>query len=249
MVDGPRRFAVIDCEDLPHWNGHARFWLAPLARPGETWDVFRAWAGELPAEPADYDAVVITGSHHSVNDPEQGWLEPLFELVRRATGEPGGPRVLGACFGLQVAARALGGRVEPNPVGRFVFGTERVSIDPAFHAAFTGAGAGARGPSEATLFSSHGEQATLLPPGARALGRSATAEHEIFAIEDRLLAVQFHAELTREAFLELILPRLRANGRLAPEHEAIALAAIDATVDSAAFLQIFRRWLDRPRSW
>lgn len=241
----PRRFAVLDCEDLPHWNGHARFWLTPLVRPGESWEVFRAWAGELPADPFAYDGVVITGSHHSVNDDSQGWLAPLFELVRRAVGEPGGPRVLGACFGLQVAARALGGRVEGNPVGRFIFGTERVAIDPAFHDDV----AGAPGPAEATLFSSHGEQATLLPPGARALGRSATADHEIFAIEDRLLAVQFHAELTREALLELILPRLRENARLAPEHEATALAALDGTVDSAAFLEVFRRWLDRPRSW
>jgi GMP synthase (glutamine-hydrolysing) len=239
------RFAVIDCEDLPHWNGHARYWIGPLARPGDTWDRYRAWAGELPADPAAYDAVVITGSHHSVNDPEQGWLEPLFELVRRAVGEPRGPRVLGACFGLQVAARALGGQVEPNPVGHFVFGTERVTIDPAFHDEFTGA----PGPAEVTLLSSHGEQATRLPPGARALGRSATSAHEIFAIADRLLAVQFHAELTREALLELILPRLRENARLAPDHEARALAGLDGTVDSAAFLATFRRFLERPRSW
>ena len=244
-MSAARRFAVLDCEDLPHWNGHARFWLGPLTRPGETWDIYRAWAGELPVDPTAYDGLVITGSHHSVNDPEQGWLEPLFELVRRAVGEPRGPRVLGACFGLQVTARALGGRVEENPVGRFVFGTERVSIDPAFHDAF-GDGPG---PAEATLLVSHAEQATELPPGARALGRSATTAHEIFAIEDRALAVQFHAELTRAALLENILPRLREHARLAPADEARALAALDGAVDSAAFLEVFRRWLDRPRSW
>lgn len=241
-----KRFAVIDCEDLPHWNGHARYWLGPLAREGETWNVYRPFAGELPDDPTAYDGIVITGSHHSVNDPEQGsWLEPLFELVRRAVGEPRGARVLGACFGLQVAARALGGRVEPNPVGHFVFGTERVSIDRAFHDDFTGA----PGPEVATMLSSHGEQATLLPPGARVLGRSATADHEIFALEDRLLAVQFHAELTRDALLDHILPRLRAGERLAPDLEARAVAALDGTVDSAAILATFRRWLDRPRSW
>jgi GMP synthase (glutamine-hydrolysing) len=239
------RYAVLDCEDAPRWNGHAGFWLEGLARTGETWDVFRPWAGELPSSPADYSGHVITGSHHSVSDASQGWLERLFEFVRACADAPVAGRVLGACFGLQVIARALGGRVDANPSGRFVFGTERVSFDPAFfHERF----AGELEVATATLLSSHGEQAVALPPGARRLARSATAENEMFSIGDRFLAVQFHAELTREAMIGTILPSLRENQRITEREAEVALASLDARLDSAPLLAVFRRFFTAPRS-
>jgi GMP synthase (glutamine-hydrolysing) len=242
---GRSRYAVLDCEDAPRWNGHASYWLEGLARAGETWDVFRPWAGELPSSPADYLGYVITGSHHSVNDASQAWLEPLLEFVRACADAPVAGRVLGACFGLQITARALGGQVDGNPSGRFVFGTERVSFHPAF---FQQRFAGELEVATATLLSSHGEQAVELPPGARPLARSATSENEMFAIGDRFLAVQFHAELTREAMIETILPSLRENQRVTEREAEEALASLDVRLDSAPLLDVFRRFLTAPRT-
>lgn len=224
-----RRYAVLDCEDAPHWAGHHENWIALLARPGEDWRWFRAWADELPAAPDAFDGYVITGSHHSVNDAGQRWLAPLFDFVAAAAGAEA--RVFGACFGLQVIATALGGRVEGNPGGRFAFGSERVRFD---------AGELAGG---LTLLESHGEQATALPPGARRLAGSASAEHEAFAVGDHVLAVQFHAEFTPAMLVEKILPRLRAERRLDPDEEARALASLAAPLDSARFLAAIRRFL------
>ncbi len=221
-----RRYAVLDCEDAPRWAGHEQNWIDLVARPGEEWRSYRAWAGELPAAPSAHDGYVLTGSHHSVNDASQSWLGPLFEFVAAASAAEA--RLFGACFGLQVIATALGGRVEDNPGGRFAFGSERVR--------FAGGG-------EMTLLESHGEQATVLPRAARRLAGSATAENEAFAVGDHVLAVQFHAEFTPALMLEKILPRLRETGRLEPDEEARALASLDQPLDSRQFIAAIRRFL------
>jgi GMP synthase-like glutamine amidotransferase len=222
-----RRFAVLDCEDAPRWAGHDRNWIDLLRREGDVWHSFRVWAGELPERPGAYDAYVLTGSHHSVNDATQTWLGPLFEFVAAVAHSPDA-RVFGACFGLQVIATALGGRVEDNPGGRFAFGSERIGFE---------------GGDPLTLLESHGEQATQLPPGARRLARSPTAENEMFSLGDRVLAVQFHAEFTPAMLREKILPRLREESRLTADEEARALASLEAPLDSARFIADIRRFL------
>jgi GMP synthase-like glutamine amidotransferase len=222
-----RRFAVLDCEDAPRWLGHDQNWIDLLRREGDVWHSFPVWAGELPERPGAYDAYVLSGSHHSVNDATQAWLAPLFDFVAAAARSPD-TRVFGACFGLQVITTALGGRVEDNPGGRFAFGSERIAFE--------------RGEA-LTLLESHAEQATQLPPGARRLARSPTAENEMFSVGDRVLAVQFHAEFTPDMLREKILPRLRDEARLTPDEEARALTSLDAPLDSARFIPVIRRFL------
>ncbi len=217
---------MLDCEDAPRWAGHDRNWVDLLGQPGDQWRSYKVWAGELPAAPSDHDGYLLTGSHHSVNDPGESWLPPLFDFVAAAAGDRA--RLFGACFGLQVIATALGGRVAPNPSGRFVFGSERVRF---------------AGGDALTLLESHGEQAVALPPGARRLASSPTAENEMFAVGDNVLAVQFHAEFTPAMMLEKIFPRLREERRLDPAEEARALASLDLPLDSAGFLARIRTFL------
>jgi GMP synthase (glutamine-hydrolysing) len=230
------RYAVISCEDAPRWAGHEQNWIDLLARPGDEWAVYQAWAGELPS-PTDHLGYVLTGSHHSVNDDTQTWLEPLFDFVRGCAERD--RRVFGACFGLQVMTRAFGGRVGPNPGGRFAFGSERIELEPDYFASPIAAGE----PPAMTFLISHGEQAIELPPGARRLARSASAENEIIAIGDTLLATQFHAEFTPAMVLEKILPRLQETARLDPDEQARALASLEAPLDSAHFIAAIRRFL------
>ena len=236
---GAGRFAVIDCEDAPKWRGHVAHWIEPLRRPGETWDVLRAWAGELPPSIDTYQGIVLTGSGHSVNDPLP-WLPPLFEFLLACVTAPEGSRVVGACFGHQAVARALGGLVGMNPSGSFVFGTEQIALEPRFRDAWYGADL----PPTLRLLASHSEQVLDLPPGALQLARSSSAEYEAFAIGSRALAVQSHPELTRQHLLEIILPSLREKGWMSPEEDARALASLEQPTDSAAMMRVIRRFLD-----
>ena len=125
------RVALLDCEDAPCLGGSKTYHDALRWDQAGEWQHFRCWEGEFPDEAeiasgAVY-AVVVTGSHHSVNDSDRNpWMVRLFEFLRYciARGDVG---VFGVCFGHQAIARALGSRVVPNASGRYRLGVEERS--------------------------------------------------------------------------------------------------------------------------
>src|SRR4029078_2565009 len=70
---------------------------------------FNVQAGEFPVRPNGHDAYMISGSPACVYDPLP-WIAPLMEFIRNANGS----KMVGICFGHQVMAEALGGRVEES---------------------------------------------------------------------------------------------------------------------------------------
>lgn len=72
----------------------------------------------------DVDAVLITGSKHSAF-ADDAWIMALVDYTRRALLETNGRvKVVGICFGHQIVARALGGKVVVNEKGWEVAVTE-----------------------------------------------------------------------------------------------------------------------------
>lgn len=72
----------------------------------------------------DVDAILITGSKHSAFG-DAAWTMALLDYTRKALLETGGRvRVVGVCFGHQIVARALGGKVVVNEKGWEVAVTE-----------------------------------------------------------------------------------------------------------------------------
>jgi|TARA_R110002124_G_scaffold51649_1_gene149128 GMP synthase (glutamine-hydrolysing) len=78
---------------------------------GEPFDyiVYPAIEGKLPKHPLECDAWVITGSKHGVYE-DFDWIKPLEVFIRKliASGQP----TVGVCFGHQIMAQAMGGKVE-----------------------------------------------------------------------------------------------------------------------------------------
>ncbi len=164
--------------------------LAGLGYEAERVVVVSPFEGEPLPDPRDCSGVVITGSSAMVSE-RVDWSERVAEWIPGVM-EAGSP-MLGICYGHQLIAHAMGGRVELNPRGREI-GTVRVELGA--EAADDPLLAGL--PSSITVHVSHVESVTELPPGARLHGASAGDPNQAFSLGDRTWGVQFHPEFDED---------------------------------------------------
>jgi GMP synthase (glutamine-hydrolysing) len=124
--------------------------------------------------------VILSGSPSSVYAKDAPLPDPaLFEL---------GLPVLGLCYGLQVLAHALGGKVEPGLKREYGKGTLRVkdSFCPLF----------ANLPETLQVWNSHGDKLTKIPAGFKSV--AVTENSDFAAIENhdrKMFGLQFHPEV------------------------------------------------------
>jgi len=142
----------------------------------ETFDYRRYAVVDGEAVPAanDCDAWLITGSRHGVYE-DHPWIAPLEALVREVhrgdgEGRPGGPLV-GICFGHQLVAQALGGRVEKHHDGWSV-GRVEYRLDTQ--------------PDPVPLMAYHQDQIQEPPPGSRVIGESDFCRYAALAIGETI---------------------------------------------------------------
>ncbi len=199
---------------------------------GYDYRTYAVHGGELPARPEDHEAYVITGSSAGVYD-DLPWIAPLKAFIRSVEGRA---RMVGLCFGHQVMAEALGGRVEKSHKGwglglhRYAIAEVEPWMDPV--------------PSIAVA-ASHQDQVVAPPPGATVL---AASDFTPFAglryAGGTAVSFQFHPEFERgmaEALVELRRERLpdpAAADRL--------LASLAAPSDAFRVGAWLRRFIDRP---
>ena len=195
-------------------------WAQVLAEVRPDWRL-SVWAvkdGVFPPGPDAVDGWIISGSPASVNDPDP-WVGQLMDLTRAiaAAGVP----LFGASFGHQAVARALGGTVARNP-GPFVLGL----VETVYHSPDAWMGTG--GP--VALYAAHGEQVTVLPPGARVLAGNAQCPVGALAIGRAILTTQYHPEIT-PAFMAALCDEV--TGRLPDDIVAAARASLATPPDRA----------------
>jgi GMP synthase (glutamine-hydrolysing) len=98
-----------------------------------------------------------------------------------------GVPVLGICYGMQLIAHGLGGKVERSE--RREYGPGKLKGDPRcalFH----------KLPAELDVWNSHGDKITKLPAGFRALGRTENSRHAVIGDTKRnIYGLQFHPEV------------------------------------------------------
>ena len=257
------RFAVLDCEDAVKWDGHAIALSRLLGRAGETWEHHRCWSGELPdlREMHTYQGLVVTGSHYGVRDEHtHPWIGALKRFIAKVVVH-GGVKVYGACFGCQVIAEALGGKVAPNPCGvpfvlkrETVVLTEAMTDRPEYETALasfppTALGRASEPPKDCqkskrvaklAVLQAHGDCVVTLPNDAVLLGSSETAPCEIFALGEEVLAVQGHPELDGSSMLANIAPFVHA---LSDDDRAAAKSSLRLETDHVTLVGIVRAFL------
>lgn len=178
---------VVDVLDDPHYSFQAH-WEAFLQAEGLAIDY--VYLNGL--EPTTYQAplpqatgLLISGSVHSVYEQLE-WMQALEACIR--THQAAQIPILGICFGHQILAHALGGKVSRLPHNR-EFGCQPVYLTPQglAHPWLRDF------PSGSSTLQSHQDHVATLPPGAQGLGSSSTTEHQIFSLGNAL-GVQFHPE-------------------------------------------------------
>jgi GMP synthase (glutamine-hydrolysing) len=126
-------------------------------------------------------AIILSGGPQSVYGDEAPKSDPgLFDL---------GLPVLGICYGEQLMALQLGGRVEPSNQREYGPAALEVLEPEGILAPF-------RAGEELSVWMSHGDRLTQLPRGFRPIGKSANAPLAAIACpERRLYGIQFHPEV------------------------------------------------------
>ena len=162
-------------------------------------DVFRQQP--LPAAET-LAAIVITGSSSMVSARED-WSERTAEWLGQAVQK--GIPVLGVCYGHQLLAQALGGRVGLNPGGRQIGTVTAQRVDSATNDPLIGGL-----PQTFAAQTSHSEVVLELPPGAERLATSPLDDNFAIRFAENVWGVQFHPEFSGPVVSEYIQYRAEA---------------------------------------
>jgi GMP synthase (glutamine-hydrolysing) len=185
--------------DFPHW-----FRLCAALSPMRVRIVDVA-AGETLPLPKEVAGALITGSAAMVTE-RAAWSERTAGWVRDAMDAR--LPLFGVCYGHQLMAHALGGRVDYLPGGREI-GTLPIELTAAAsHDPLT-----ARLPASFRAHTTH-EQSVLEPPsGATVLARSARDPHHLLRYGPNAVSVQFHPEFNADVMRAYILRKRQAMQR------------------------------------
>jgi hypothetical protein len=127
----PIRVACLEADDSEKWRGLTlQYFLDSFSLHPDDAITFFDCAGkaEFPSiedvQEGRYDVIFIGGSHFSAYEEDVSWIVRLRDELLPAYYESKKAKLVGLCFGHQILAQALGGRVGKNPSGRFVLKCE-----------------------------------------------------------------------------------------------------------------------------
>lgn len=170
--------------DFPKW------FRVVAGLPRERVQIVDVAAGEeLPAA-SEVAGAFITGSAAMVTE-RATWSERTAGWIRNAMDRD--LPLFGVCYGHQLMAHALGGRVDYLPGGREI-GTvpiERAAVDE--HDPIIG-----KLPSGFRAHATHEQSVLELPPDTQALARSARDPHHLLRYGRNAMSVQFHPEFNAD---------------------------------------------------
>jgi GMP synthase-like glutamine amidotransferase len=181
-----------------------------LAGRGLTFRRFHVEAMEFPKDVHDCDGWLITGSRHGAYE-DHPFIKPLEEFIRDAYAAH--VPVVGICFGHQIIAQAMGGKVERHAAGWSVGPTTYDFAGETF-----------------TLNAWHRDQVVKVPEAAKVVATNDFCENAALLYDDRMFTVQAHPEFPN-SFVDGLM-RTRGPGLVPDDLMAAARDRFQGPLDS-----------------
>lgn len=222
-------------EDLVEKYGtYAEMLIALINSEGQTFEfkTFNILDSVFPENHSVCDGWIVTGSPHGVYE-DHPWIPTVSQLINDIYNA--NMPIFGVCFGHQLIAQALGGRVEKSIKG-WGLGLHTYEINN--KADYMG-----NLSEEVTLNICHQDQVLEVPEGATIYARSQFCENAGFYIKDKVLTMQAHPEFLVD-FIKALL-NARRDITIPKEFVDPALVKLNSypdTVQSNQFAETIRKF-------
>ena len=195
-------------------------------------ETFEITKFHFPSNPRAADLWLITGSSFGVYE-DLAWIGQLKEFIKQIILEKIG--LIGVCFGHQIIAEAMGGKVQKSEKGWGVGVQQYVRFcEPAW--------AQKLGPNFSG-YASHQDQVTTAPTCAYTVYGSTFCPHAVLAYgskdKPKAISIQSHPEFSNELLRRLIKRRI---GKTIPR--PIGEKALKSLKKSPENLEVFKSLLD-----
>ena len=190
---------------------------------------FRTWhveGMEFPADVHEAEGWLLTGSRHGAYE-DHDFIPPLEDFIRQA--HSAGVPMVGICFGHQIIAQALGGKVVKHPDG-WAVGAQDYDF----------------GGKPVTLNAWHQDQVVSRPEGAEVAGRSDFCRNAALIYGDRAFTVQAHPEFD-DAFVQGLMDT-RARGVVPQDLLDRAAARMGQAGDASGIADRIEAFFKQPRA-
>lgn len=162
----------------PEMGDYPDMFARLLEGHGFTFRTWRVVEGDFPASVHDADGWLITGSRHGVYE-DHAWIPPLERFIRVAYGAH--VPLVGICFGHQIVAQAMGGKVE-RYAGGWAVGAQDYDF----------------GGETLTLNAWHRDQVVEKPANATVVAGNEFCANAALLYDNRAFTVQAHPEFRPE---------------------------------------------------
>jgi len=194
--------------------------------PGIEIEAYDVMNGNFPDIDGNLQGFLITGSPHSAYEDE-AWILELKQFIQHVYNRR--KKIVGVCFGHQIIAEALGGKVARFPKG-WGIGVQPVHVNktmewmkPINH--------------ELNLLVSYQDQIEILPPNSTVLASNSHCSYFMYEVENIVLGIQGHPEFDKKFVEVLYKSRVESLGQ---DIVSNAISSLHKSIHS----HIFAKWIN-----
>lgn len=232
------KIGILQCDDVrsslsAEYGEYPDMITAGLAQQHAdfSFQTYKTHHGILPECIEECDAYIITGSRYSVLDSEVLWINGLMNFVLRLAKAK--IKIIGICFGHQLLAEAMGGKVERADCGWLV-GAHEITIQ-------TPQDYMQPEKSHCQLAMLCEDQVQKISKEATVLATSPKCEYAMLQYNGHILSVQGHPEFSAEFAKDLL--NVRQDEFPSKRYERGSQSLSEQTLDGELIFRWFTHFL------